>query len=132
MKHRLIGASCFAIILAGCSSTPQQTSSTDPAQLLTFSSERVYYTVPQVTEEIIVTATIDPNSDTITDVSAEHVAHHHKSERYMLWFDQGIADAVVGKKIDNAQVAVINGASDTSHGFNEAILDIQQQYENTK
>jgi uncharacterized protein with FMN-binding domain len=54
--------------------------------------------------------------------------HHPKSERYMQWFDDGIQDAVIGKPIDKAHVGIINGASDTSDGFNQALQDIRQQY----
>lgn len=89
----------------------------------------MWYLVPQnITEEIIVTLNIDHNTGLITAVSNQHFAKHHKSERYMQWFDDGVQWVVVGQEIAGLSIAKVNGASDTTYWFNEAVLDIQQQY----
>jgi hypothetical protein len=59
-------------------------------------SSHIDYPVPKnIIEEIIVTLTIDTQTDEIVAVANQHVAHHPKSERYMQWFDDGIEGAVL-------------------------------------
>lgn len=87
------------------------------------------YDVPRHTNGIKVTISV--SNDVITAVSATYSYDGDESVRYINGFDSGLAGAVVGKKLDAAQVGHINGSSDTSEGYNEALSVIINQATNS-
>lgn len=87
----------------------------------TYSATSVYNS-PAGSEAVGVTLTI--NSDTITSVSIAVLAKDTRSINYQNLFSEGISGAVVGKKLNEAQVSKINGSSLTPGGFNNAIDQI--------
>lgn len=84
------------------------------------------YTSPGGQQSVGVEVTLDADG-TITDVEVTPEASDGTSERYQSQFAGGIADEVVGKKIDDLDVSTVAGSSLTSGGFNDAIDDIISQ-----
>jgi uncharacterized protein with FMN-binding domain len=83
------------------------------------------YTSPAGSESIGVTLTV--TGDIITAVSIDKLAENPRSQDYQTLFSEGISGAVVGKKLDEAQVSKVNGSSLTPGGFNNAVDQINLQ-----
>lgn len=83
------------------------------------------YTSPAGSESLGVSITIQ--DDVITGVSLNKLATNKKSIDFQSLFEEGIAGAVVGKKLDDASVSKINGSSLTPNGFNMAVAEIISQ-----
>lgn len=81
------------------------------------------YQSPGGAEKIDVELTLE--GDVVTSVTVTPTATSGQAERYQGEFADGIADAVVGKKIDDLQVDKVAGSSLTSDGFNAAIETIK-------
>ncbi|GAB3068791.1 FMN-binding protein [Nocardioides zeae] len=84
------------------------------------------YTSPGGQQSVGVEVTLDADG-TVTDVEVTPEASDSTSERYQSQFAGGIADEVVGKRIDELDVSTVAGSSLTSGGFNDAIDDIISQ-----
>lgn len=83
------------------------------------------YATPESVETVDVTLTLA--GDTITDVSVTGDPQAAESKRYQSEFIGGIADEVVGKKLDEIAVSKVAGSSLTSGGFNNAVETIKSE-----
>jgi len=83
------------------------------------------YATPESVETIDVTLTL--SGDTVTDVTVTGDPQAAESRRYQSEFIGGIADEVVGKKLDEISVSKVAGSSLTSGGFNEAVDTIKTE-----
>lgn len=81
------------------------------------------YSTPGGEQSIDVEVTIEADG-TITDVEVTPEATSGNSATFQEEFADGIADQVVGKKIDELDVSKVSGSSLTSGGFNAAIEEI--------
>jgi uncharacterized protein with FMN-binding domain len=90
----------------------------------TYTAEGTYQT-PESVETISVTVTLE--DDVITDVQVSGNPQARESQDYQSQFIGGIADAVVGKDIDQISVSRVAGSSLTSGGFNDAIRTIKSE-----
>jgi uncharacterized protein with FMN-binding domain len=90
----------------------------------TYTAEGTYQT-PESVETISVTVTLQ--NDVITDVQVAGDPQARESQDYQSQFIGGIADAVVGKDIDQISVSRVAGSSLTSGGFNDAIETIKSE-----
>ena len=118
-----------AVALSGCATTGADVADagTDQAPSYTdgtYTADGSYVT-PESVETISVTVTLE--SDVITAVEVTGDPQARESQEYQGKFIGGIADAVVGKDIDEISVSRVAGSSLTSGGFNKAIEDIKSQ-----
>jgi uncharacterized protein with FMN-binding domain len=81
------------------------------------------YQTPESVESVEVTVTLE--DDVITAVEVVGDPQARESQQYQSQFIGGIADEVVGKRIDEISVSRVAGSSLTSGGFNEAIEQIK-------
>jgi len=81
------------------------------------------YQSPGGDESIIVTVSL--KNDAVQSVSVDNQANNEASKNFQSLFIEGINDQVVGQKIDDVNVGVVNGSSLTGIGFNEAIGQIR-------
>lgn len=81
------------------------------------------YSTPGGEQSVAVEVTVEADG-TITDVEVTPQAESGNSAEFQEEFADGIADQVVGKKIDELDVSKVSGSSLTSGGFNAAIEDI--------
>ena len=128
-KHALaaFAALSLATTLAGCAadeSTDSTEAVTGPYEDGTYDATADYQS-PNGTETIKVTLTLE--SDVVTDVEVEgkSVDPSPEVERYQGEFEDGIAEEVVGKNLDELSVDRVGGSSLTSGGFNEAVEQIK-------
>ena len=135
MKTRTRNASALALgtlsLLATLTGCAAPTSSADPAtsNAPATSGGGPYadgdysatgdYQSPGGPEKIDVKVTI--GADIVTAVTVTPTATSGQAQRYQGEFSDGIADVVVGKKIDELMVDKVAGSSLTSDGFNAAI-----------
>jgi len=71
-----------------------------------------------------ITVTVSVKDDTVQDVNVVGQANGGAAQRYQGFFIGGIKSEVIGKKLDDVKVGVVNGASLTSGAFNEAVKAI--------
>ena len=83
------------------------------------------YQTPSTVEEIEVTITLE--GDIITAVEVVGDPSVPESRENQAKFIGGIADAVVGQKIDDIEVTKVAGSSLTSGGFNKALEEIRSE-----
>lgn len=81
------------------------------------------YSTPGGEQSVAVEVTIEADG-TMTDVEVTPQAESGNSAEFQEEFADGIADQVVGKKIDELDVSKVAGSSLTSGGFNAAIEEI--------
>lgn len=81
------------------------------------------YSTPGGEQSVAVEVTVEADG-TITDVEVTPQAESGNSAEFQEEFADGIADQVVGKKIDELDVSKVSGSSLTSDGFNTAIEEI--------
>lgn len=91
-------------------------------------TESVSYTVPRETNTL--NATITLSNDKITSVSTSGAYIGGESKRYNTNFNTEISSAVVGKKLSDAKIGVVAGASLTSMAFNQIIDAIAAKSKN--
>lgn len=124
-----------ALVLAGCSGAADaDTTKPDPSPLRTdatapyadgaYTAEGSYRT-PETVETIEVTLTIA--GDTVTDVEVVGDPLAPESKNYQGQFIAGIAEVVVGKRLDELRVARVAGSSLTSAGFDQAVVKIKDE-----
>lgn len=124
-----------ALLLAGCSGAaeadarkadpaPTSTDSTAPYADGTYTADGAYKT-PETVESISVTLTL--RGDIVTDVEVTGDPIAPETTRYQGQFVAGIADAVVGHKLDDLQIDRVAGSSLTSGGFNQALVKIKDE-----
>jgi len=123
-----------ALVLAGCSGaadaqdrpqpgvTPSE--ATAPYADGEYTAEGAYQT-PETVETISVTLTL--KDDVVTDVEVTGDPLAPETTRYQGQFIAGIADVVVGKRLDELQVDRVAGSSLTSGGFDQAVEAIKTQ-----
>jgi uncharacterized protein with FMN-binding domain len=90
----------------------------------TYSADGTYQ-APSGTEKIGVTLTIADSK--VTKVEIEKHATDPNAVEYQTDFASGISAQVVGKSIDELNVARVAGSSLTSGGFRAAVDDIKKQ-----
>ncbi|WP_394252138.1 FMN-binding protein [Arthrobacter pityocampae] len=83
------------------------------------------YQSPAGQEEVGVTLTLE--ADVVTGVEVEPMPDNPTTTEYQGRFAGGIADAVVGKKLDELSVDKVAGSSLTSGGFNDALGKIKSE-----
>jgi len=88
----------------------------------TYTAEGSYQT-PQTVETVKVTVTLE--DDVVTAVEVVGDPQVRESQQYQSFFIGGIADEVVGKRIDELSVSRVAGSSLTSGGFSRAIEQIK-------
>ena len=124
-----------ALLLTGCSAAadadaapadraPTSTDATAPYADGTYSAQGSYRT-PETVERIEVTLTLV--DDVVTDVQVVGDPLAPESKNFQGQFIHGIADVVVGKKLDELQVDRVAGSSLTSGGFDEALVAIKEE-----
>ncbi len=84
------------------------------------------YSTPGGTQSVEVDVTLEADG-TITAVTVTPQADGGNSEQFQNKFAGGIADEVVGTKIDDLDVSKVSGSSLTSSGFNDAIDEIKDE-----
>lgn len=110
---------------AGLSQTPSATA--DPGAQYrdgSYTASGTYQT-PQSVEKVTVTLTLEHDS-----VAAVRVTGHPQTSEtvhYQGEFVAGIANAIIGKKIEDLAVTRVGGSSLTSAGFNDALVRIEAQ-----
>lgn len=72
-----------------------------------------------------VTVTVNVKDEMVQSVSVVKGTDNETSERFQGLFIDGIGAEVVGKKLSEVKVSVVNGSSLTGEGFNKAIAEIQ-------
>ncbi|MFD5226802.1 FMN-binding protein [Microbacterium sp. NPDC058342] len=123
-----------ALLLAGCSGAAdadEQPSTSDAAGDSStaapyadgeYTAEGSYQT-PETVETISVTLTLEDDIVTDVEVTGDPIAR--ETENYQGQFIDGIADVVVGKKLDELDVDRVAGSSLTSGGFDKAVEAIK-------
>jgi uncharacterized protein with FMN-binding domain len=81
------------------------------------------YQSPGGAEQIDVSLVI--KNGLVTDVTYVGHASMGKSQMFQQKFGQALSQAVVGKSIDTLALGVLNGASLTPKGFNDAVMKIK-------
>ncbi|RYJ03264.1 MAG: FMN-binding protein [Actinomycetales bacterium] len=84
------------------------------------------YQSPAGQQSVEVEVTLEEDG-TITAVTVTPQADGGNSEQFQKKFAGGIADEVVGTKIDDLNVSKVSGSSLTSGGFNAAIDEIKDE-----
>lgn len=78
------------------------------------------------------TITVDLRDGTIADVAVEPMPENNDTSRgYQERFAAAVPEAVVGKRLDEAEVGKLAGASGCADGFNDAIAKICDQASTT-
>jgi len=120
-----------ALLLAGCAGTaeaeqkaPDDAAVSAPYADGTYTAEGSYRT-PETVESIDVTLTLQDDTVTDVEITGDHQAR--ETENYQGQFIDGIADVVVGKKLDDLKVDRVAGSSLTSGGFNQAVERIKNE-----
>lgn len=90
-----------------------------------YSAEGSYQT-PGGTQSVVVDLTLEEDG-TVSAVTVEPQADGGNSEQFQTKFAGGIADEVVGVKIDDLDVSKVSGSSLTSGGFNAAVDEIKAE-----
>lgn len=90
----------------------------------TYTAEGSYAT-PETVETVSVTITL--SGDVVTAVEVTGDPQTRESEQYQSQFIGGIAEAVVGKSVDELSVSRVAGSSLTSGGFNQALEAIKAE-----
>ena len=85
----------------------------------------VSYDVPKHSNTISITVTL--SSDSITSVTAKNSYSDRESREYIDDFMAKLSSAIVSKKLDNAQLSRLAGASSTTDAYNDAITKIASQ-----
>lgn len=85
------------------------------------------YTVPRGSNTIKAVITI--KDDIITGLTTENIVASEKSKEYTEPFSNQISGAVVGKKLDEAKITKIAGASGTSKAFNDVLALVIEKAE---
>lgn len=73
----------------------------------------------------VVTVTVSVKDEMIQSVNVVKGTDNETSERFQGLFIDGIGAEVVGKKMSDVKVGVVNGSSLTGEGFNKAIEEIR-------
>lgn len=81
------------------------------------------YQTPETVESIDVTLTLE--GDVVTAVEVVGDPQRRESQQYQSQFIGGIADVVVGRKLDEVSVSRVAGSSLTSGGFTQAVEKIK-------
>lgn len=81
------------------------------------------YQSPGGTDSITVSVTV--KNDVVESVSLVNGGSSEASVNFQNLFIDGVKGQVVGQKLENVSVGVVNGASLTGTGFNQAIADIK-------
>jgi uncharacterized protein with FMN-binding domain len=116
-------------VLSDTSTTQSDSATTSTGTSSTFKdgtyTASADYSVPRDTNTIKVSLTV--KDDVITAVEAKYSYGDRESTRYINSFDSAISGAVVGKKLDAAQLSRLSGASETTQGFDDALTTIISQ-----
>lgn len=119
-------AAAGAVLLAGCApaSSSEGEGAGTPGTYVdgTYTAEGSYQT-PQSVERIEVTIALADGIVTGVEVQGEPTTP--QSEEYQGEFVDGIADAVIGRPLDELDISRVAGSSLTSGGFNEALAQIR-------
>lgn len=83
------------------------------------------YSSPAGNETIDITLVV--NGDTVTSATFKGNATNPGSVKWQGEFGEGFEQAVVGKKIDELALTVVNGSSLTPKGFMDALAKIKTQ-----
>jgi uncharacterized protein with FMN-binding domain len=83
------------------------------------------YTSPGGQQGVSVEVTVADG--VISDVTVTPGAVDSQSKRFQEDFAENVADQVVGKSLDDADVSVVASSSLTSEGFNEALAKIAEE-----
>ena len=133
------------VLLAGCAAESAPAAETTPTSTATpeatasapaeEASDSTYadgtytaegsYATPETVETISVTVTLQDDVVTAVDVTGN--PSKRESVQYQGEFIGGIADVVVGKRIDELAVSRVAGSSLTSGGFNQALETIKAE-----
>lgn len=83
------------------------------------------YDTPGGTQSIEVQATLA--GGTVTALTVTPQATDQTAQRYQQQFASGVADQVVGKTLDEADVQIVSGSSLTHTGFEAALEQIREE-----
>jgi uncharacterized protein with FMN-binding domain len=108
----------------GTTSTTTETTSASTYKNGTYTSTGSYNS-PGGTEQVGISLTL--NNDVVTSATFTPEAGDPTSKRYQSDFAAGFKALVVGKNIDSLNLTVVNGASLTPKGFNNAVTKIKTE-----
>jgi uncharacterized protein with FMN-binding domain len=83
------------------------------------------YSSPAGKDTLSVSLTIA--NDTVTSATFTGEATHPASKKWQSEFSDGFSQAVVGKKINDLNLTIVNGSSLTPKGFMDALEKIKQE-----
>lgn len=110
---------------ATSSNTPASTNPAAPSYKDGTYNATAYYYVPHGEESIGVTITVA--NGIVTNSSVQNSETNPESAQFQLYFTSQYKSQVVGKSLKGLQISYVAGASDTSQGFNAALVRIQSQ-----
>ena len=90
-----------------------------------YSAQGSYIPPSNQTEEVDVTLTLEDG--VVTDLSVSTSGNNPTSKQYQREFTSGVQEQVVGKSLDELDVAKVAGSSLTSSGFNKALDTIRTE-----
>jgi uncharacterized protein with FMN-binding domain len=86
-------------------------------------SQTASYYAPSGQESFGLSVTI--KNDKVVAATFTPMAHNRTSQRYQDSFNQGFSQQVVGMSLDSISLDVVNGASLTTQGFNDALAHLK-------
>ncbi len=102
------------------------TNNTSPYADGTYIVEQEYYAWPNLYEPMQTTITLE-NGIIVDAVQKYATIDYSHSIQYQRHFDFLYKDVVIGMPLDNAPIARIGQATETTDGFNDALLAIKEQ-----
>ena len=105
------------------------TSNTSPYADGTYIVEQEYYAWPNLYEPMQTTITLEAGIivDAVQKYATIDYSHSYNYQRH---FDSIYKDVVIGMPLDNAPIARIGQATETTEGFNDALLAIKERASN--
>lgn len=109
--------------------TESSTNNTSPYADGTYVVEQSYYAWPNIYEPMQTVITLENGIIVAADQAYSTVDYTH-SDQYQRHFDSIYKNVVVGMPLADAPIARIGQASETTDGFNDALLAIKEQAKN--
>lgn len=109
--------------------TESSTNNTSPYANGTYVVEQSYYAWPNIYEPMQTVITLENGIIVAADQAYSTVDYTH-SDQYQRHFDSIYKNVVVGMPLADAPIARIGQASETTDGFNDALLAIKEQAKN--
>ncbi len=109
--------------------TESSTNNTSPYADGTYVVDQSYYAWPNIYEPMQTVITLENGTIVAADQTYSTVDYTH-SDQYQRHFDSIYKNVVIGMPLADAPIARIGQASETTDGFNDALLAIKEQAQN--